>query len=160
MKRTLSCLALFVLLLLLAACGGAKPEGRAINRTIELTEYAFSPSSLDLRVGDVVTLKLVNKGQLEHEVMFGREVMTENGRPNGFHTDMFSSAGVEPKVIGGEMSHTHEHEGHMVVVAPGKEATMVFTVVEKMAGEWEMGCFLLSGVHYDSGMKGTVVVTP
>lgn len=157
MKRILP---LLLFAVWLAACGGARPEARTVSQTIEMSEYAFNPSSLDLRVGDVVTLKLVNKGQLEHEIMFGREVMTENGRPNGHHTDMFSSAGVEPKVIGGEMSHTHEHEGHMVVVAPGKEATMVFTVDEKMVGEWEMGCFLLSGVHYDSGMKGKVVVAP
>lgn len=160
MKRTLSFLALILSAIWLSGCGGAKPEGRAISQTIEMTEYAYDPSSLDLRVGDVVTLKLVNKGQLEHEVMFGREMATNEGRPNGYHIDMFSSAGVEPKVIGGEMSHTHDHEGHMVVVAPGKEATMVFTVDEKMIGEWEIGCFLLSGVHYDSGMKGKVVITP
>lgn len=159
MKRLLFCFPLFLSLLWLAACGGAKPEGRTVSQTIELSEYAFKPSELDLRVGDVVTLKLVNKGQLDHEIMFGRGVMEENGRPSGFHTDMFNAAGVEPKVIGGEMSHSHEHEGQMVTVAPGKEATMVFTVDEKMVGEWEMGCFLLDGVHYDSGMKGKVVVT-
>jgi uncharacterized cupredoxin-like copper-binding protein len=29
-----------------------------------------------------------------------------------------------------------------------------------MVGEWEMGCFEQDGVHYDAGMKGTLVVNP
>lgn len=159
MKRLLPRIILLLFALWLAACGG-KQEGRSIAQTIEMTEYSYTPSTLNLQVGDVVTLKLVNEGSLEHEIMFGREVVSENGRPNGYETDMFTSAGVEPMVSGGEMSHSHDHEGHMVVVAPGKESTMAFTVTEKMVGEWEMGCFLLSGTHYDSGMQGKVVVTP
>lgn len=159
MKRFLPVFALILFAVSLVACG-AKPEAKPVQQTIEMSEYAYTPSEVNLRVGDQVTLKLVNKGALEHEIMIGREMVTENGRPNGYESDMFTTAGVEPMVSGGEMSHSHEHEGHMVVVAPGKEATMAFTVTDKMVGEWEMGCFLLSGVHYDSGMKGKVVVTP
>jgi hypothetical protein len=29
-----------------------------------------------------------------------------------------------------------------------------------MVGEWEIGCFSLDGVHYTSGMKGTIIVNP
>jgi plastocyanin len=36
--------------------------------------------------------------------------------------------------------------------------TMSFTVTEDMVGEWEIGCFLLDGVHYNSGMVGTLRV--
>ena len=38
------------------------------------------------------------------------------------------------------------------------QATVSFIVTEEMLGEWEMGCFELDGVHYDSGMIGTFVV--
>jgi ABC-type Zn2+ transport system substrate-binding protein/surface adhesin len=55
----------------------------------------------------------------------------------------------------------HEHEGFMVLLpAEAKEvATITFTVTEDMLGEWEMGCFLQEGVHYDAGMKGKFIVT-
>lgn len=32
------------------------------------------------------------------------------------------------------------------------------TVTEDMIGEWEVGCFLQDGVHYDAGMHGTLIV--
>jgi hypothetical protein len=37
---------------------------------------------------------------------------------------------------------------------------VTFTVTEEMVGEWEIGCFLLEGVHYDSGMVGKFIVSP
>ena len=54
----------------------------------------------------------------------------------------------------------HAHSGFMVTVPAAKDTyTMSFTVTEDMLGEWEIGCFLLDGVHYDSGMVGTLNVT-
>jgi plastocyanin len=53
----------------------------------------------------------------------------------------------------------HEHSGFMVVVPVSHDTyTMKFTVTEEMAGEWEIGCFLLDGVHYSSGMAGALTV--
>jgi len=158
----------------LAACGGAAtPE--PVNLTIELSEYAFSPNQIELQVGQEVTFNIVNVGQLDHEIMFGREVMMMDDRPNGYSTDMFESAGVEPMVMMEEsemtMDEDHEegeddhgemgHEGFMVFLPPGNDkASMTFTVTDDMVGEWEIGCFELDGVHYDAGMKGTLVVKP
>jgi hypothetical protein len=54
----------------------------------------------------------------------------------------------------------HAHSGFMVLVPAAKDTyTMSFTVTEDMLGEWEIGCFLLDGVHYISGMVGTLTVT-
>jgi hypothetical protein len=54
----------------------------------------------------------------------------------------------------------HAHSGIMVLVPAAKDTyTMSFTVTEDMLGEWEIGCFLLDGVHYTSGMAGTLTVT-
>ncbi len=118
-------------------------------------------------MGQEVTIRLVNKGLLEHEIMFGRQLMSMNNRPAGYQVDMFETAGVEPQVEKPEdeheeeEAHAEEHTGFMVTV-PGEnhEATMRFTVTEEMVGEWEIGCFLQDGVHYDAGMKGTLVVNP
>jgi plastocyanin len=138
-----------------------------------MSEYAFSPDQIELQVGQEVTFTIVNVGALEHEIMFGREVMMTDGRPAGYRMDMFESAHVEPEVMmetGMEMGDEHqdeeddhgeeEHAGFMVYLPAGDDqATMTFTVTEEMVGEWEIGCFELEGVHYDAGMIGTLVVT-
>ncbi len=54
-----------------------------------------------------------------------------------------------------------EHKGFMVLVPVGDQsASLSFTITEDMVGEWEMGCFLLDGVHFTSGMKGIFTVKP
>lgn len=152
--------------LLLVACGGgATPEPASF--TIEMTEYAFNPATIEVNVGQQVTLDLVNLGALEHEIMFGRDVMMMDNRPSGYQQDMFEVGGVEPQVemMAGEMGEEHEeeesHTGFMVLLpATNDRATLTFTVTEAMAGEWEMGCFEQDGVHYDAGMVGTFIVNP
>src|SRR3989304_2219522 len=97
MKHFLTLIVLSVIALLLVACGGgAKPQ--PVSFTIEMGEYTFTPANLELMVGQEVTLKLVNKGQLQHEILFGREVMKDNNRPAGYQVDKFATGGVAPVV--------------------------------------------------------------
>ena len=169
--------------LILAACSSQAPP-EPLEMTINMAEYAFTPGDLEFQVGQEVTLHLTNSGALEHEIMIGRDVMMMEGMPNGFTVDMFETAGVEP-IVSVEMSmetesdgeeHTegdehseeeehmeedeeHGHSGFMVKVPVTQDVyTMSFTVTEDMVGEWEIGCFLLDGVHYNSGMVGTLTV--
>ena len=146
---------------LLAACGGEAPE--AVSFDINMTEYTFSPERLSLKVGQEVTLNLSNASQLQHEIMFGREMMKMENRPAGYMEDMFEAGGVEPEVTQeGEPEHEHEeemHSGFMVALPTDGTGTMKFIVTEGMLGEWEMGCFEQDGVHYDAGMIGSVSVT-
>ena len=169
--------------LILAACSSQAPP-EPLKMTIDLKEYAFTPADLEFQVGQEVTLHLTNSGALEHEIMIGRDVMMMEGMPSGFNVDMFETAGVEP-IVSVEMSmetesdgeeHTegdehseeeehmeedeeHAHSGFMVKVPVSQDIyTMSFTVTEDMIGEWEIGCFLLDGVHYNSGMVGTLNV--
>lgn len=168
-KRNLLAIALLAMVMvLLTACSSAAPTPEPLTVTIDMTEYAFNPDTIEAKVGQTVTLNLVNSGQLEHEIMFGRDVMMMDNRPSGYQVDMFESAGVEPEVMQTEdmamEEAEHEEEGHtgfMVLLHEnGDEATMTFTVTEDMVGEWEMGCFELEGVHYDQGMVGTFTVQP
>jgi plastocyanin len=174
-KQSLFLLILVVsVAVVLVGCASATPE--PVSYTIDMTEYAFTPDRLEAKVGQQVTLNLVNKGQLAHEIMFGRNVMMMDGRPSGYEQDMFMEAGVEPEVMvmeaeheegedhdeeaGHEEGEEHGHEGFMVLLnKTDDQATMTFTVTEDMVGEWEIGCFELDGVHYDAGMKGVFVVT-
>lgn len=180
---------LFAVPLVLAACGAQSPP-EPLELTIDMKGYSFEPSELVFTVGQEVTLHLANSGALEHEIMFGRDVMTTEGRPDGFVVDMFESAGVEPVVSvekseGTEGEHMddemdmeasehsegdeheedehagdeHAHPGFMVLVPATHDIyTMNFTVTEDMVGEWDVGCFLLDGVHYNSGMVGSLTV--
>jgi uncharacterized cupredoxin-like copper-binding protein len=154
-----------VFVLMLAACGGPAAPLTPVSYTIDMTEFAFNPNSLNLKVGQQVTLELTNSGQLVHEIMFGREVMRMNNRPSGYQRDLFETGGVEPEVNivdEGQMNNgmvEEGHEGFMVVLGPGGRATMTFAVTEAMVGEWEMGCFEQDGVHYDAGMVGPVSIT-
>ena len=143
--------------LVLAACGGGTPE--SVSYDINMTEYTYSPENLNLKVGQEVTLNLINSGQLQHEIMFGHEVMEMDNRPAGYRFDMFEASGVEP-VVHQEGEPVPEHDGEMnegFIVALPIDGTG--TVTEDMVGEWEMGCFEQDGVHYDVGMKGIVTVT-
>jgi uncharacterized cupredoxin-like copper-binding protein len=132
--------------------------------TIDMSEYKFEPSSLEFKVGQQVTLELVNNGQLQHEVMFGRDVMKMENRPSGYQVDMFEAGGVTPEINiteEGQMTEEEaeeEHAGFMVVLGAGGRGTMTFNVTEGMVGEWEIGCFEQQGVHYDAGMHGPVTV--
>lgn len=180
-----------VIPLVLVACGSQAPP-EPLELTIDMSEYAYEPADLEFQVGQEVTLHLTNSGALEHEIMFGREVMMTEGRPSGFNVDMFESAGVEPVVSVEKMEEEHAegdehmddehaedeehaegdehmdeehaedehaHSGFMVMVPVSHDVySMSFTVTEEMAGEWEIGCFLLDGVHYESGMAGSLTV--
>jgi plastocyanin len=151
-------------LVVLSGCGG-KQTPEPVTYTIEMSEYAFNPSTIEVQVGQQVTFEMVNKGALEHEIMFGREVVTMNGHPSGYQQDMFATAGVEPEVtmMEGMQEGGHEagHSGFMLTLAKtGDTASMTFRATKEMVGEWEMGCFSLDGVHYTSGMKGLFVVKP
>ena len=153
----------FVSALFLAGCATATPE--PVKFTLDMTEYKFNPAQIDVKVGQVVTLELVNSGQLAHEIMFGRNVMRMNNRPSGYETDMFTIANVTPMVTdasGAPLVPSHEegHEGFMVVLEKtGDKAFITFEVTKDMVGDWEMGCFEQDGVHYDAGMVGTFSVT-
>ena len=151
----------------LSACGPSTPE--ALVMDMDMSEFAFTPNTIEAKVGQQVTLNLTNRGALQHEIMFGRNAMMMDGQPNGYEMDMFSMAGMDPSVtFGGGMEDDTmmgeagmEHGGFSVILPPGQQtAQMTFTVTEDMVGEWEFGCFEQDGVHYTAGMTGMMVVTP
>jgi uncharacterized cupredoxin-like copper-binding protein len=197
MNKILWVLVFIIGALVLVGCSAADP---APVIDLEMNEFGFIPEEIELKVGQVVTLKMVNVGEIEHEFMVGREVVFDGIQPAGYVHDMFE--GVEPVVTYSEHGHEdgeaddhhdedevedhheegedhhdddvaedhhdddHEHHGFMVLLAGTEdaegatEASIQFTVTEEMVGNWEIGCFLEDGGHYDEGMIGTLVVKP
>jgi uncharacterized cupredoxin-like copper-binding protein len=160
-KHSILVFTLSALALVLIACSPGTPELEPVSFQIDMTEYAFDPPSIELQVGQQATLELTNSGQLDHEIMFGREVMTEENRPAGYMEDLFETANVTPQVTSDDQLPPEEDEhGFMVILPPGGTATISFPVTEAMVGEWEMGCFEQDGVHYDAGMHGPLTIQP
>ena len=76
---------LAALVVILAACGGESQQ--AVSFDFEMKEYTFTPERLNLKVGQEVTLNLSNSGQLQHEIIFGRERRTWiTGLPDTWRT--------------------------------------------------------------------------
>ena len=162
-KFKLSILSLLFLLVFTAGCGAGK-SSQTVNQTITMSDYAYTPATMQVKVGETLTLKLVNDGQLSHEIMFGKQVKKVGNRPAGYEIDLFDYAGVVPevKILSGDVT-THQadsHSGFMLTFPKkGDSAALTFPITAKMVGEWEIGCFSQDGVHYDAGMKGKLAVT-
>lgn len=80
----------------LSACGSST---QMVDIRIDMAEFSYTPSTIELKVGQEVTITLLNVGALEHEVMIGRDVMKSDGMPDGYMVDFFEFAGVEPSII-------------------------------------------------------------
>lgn len=50
------------------------------------------------------------------------------------------------------------HGGSMIMMDPGAEATLTLTIPPDKTGVWVFGCFQEEGLHFDSGMRGLLIV--
>lgn len=106
--------------------------------TVDMTDdMRFTPATLVVSRGETVRLKVVNKGQVLHELVLGTAEELER-----HHEEMRNSPGMP-------------HEApQMVHVHPGRSGDIVWQFTQ--AGDFRFGC-LLPG-HYEAGMAGKVVV--
>lgn len=137
----------------LIACSGAatyaalpNDAGRVVR--IDMTDFAFSPASISVTPGERITLSFRNIGSQEHEFMAGYQATP--GR--GFAQDWLDLAKVDPV-----KGHSTGHSGVGLRLAP-RGAANITIVVPAEIGEVEFGCFVVG--HYESGMKGTLIVAP
>lgn len=114
---------------------------------------------LTLQAGRAYALSFVNAGQLQHEVAFGR------GRASGAGGPAFAErllAGVDAELV------FHDSQGREAAVAaagigelelaPGARATLLVTLPESAAGDWELACFMPG--HESAGMRLPLRVAP
>lgn len=127
-----------------ATSGGASESGRTIR--IDMSDFFFWPTTISLQSGERVTFVLKNFGTLEHEFMAGREAVLGAG----YKQDWLAMA--KPEQAGGRGMG---HAGEGLRIAPNTTAT-VTVVVPAEGGDFEFGCFITG--HYESGMKGKLVV--
>ncbi len=139
MKRYLFLL-LVPALVVLAACGsddgatdGAAGAGQGVDRTIEveMRDIAFSPSAVDVRVGETVRFNFKNSGQVEHDAFIGDAAAQDQ-----HEKDMRSG-------------HDHGEGSNAISVKPGKKAQLVHTF--DRPGQTLIGCH--EPGHYTGGMR-------
>jgi uncharacterized cupredoxin-like copper-binding protein len=149
MSRALGGLALLLVASAAVACA-SEPAKPAAGRIVEITmsEFSFSPRTINVRPGETVILKFTNVGALEHEFMAGRAPVPSRG----YTEDWLKRA------VPALANHTHpgeEHLGEGIRVSAdwGNRVTLV---VPEEKGTYEFGCFIAG--HYEAGMKGSIVV--
>lgn len=126
---------------------------------IELGEMYFQVEglergqALELEAGEAYTLVFDNRGQMQHEILLGREVVQEDGAPDGYRVNFFADVEVELEGRGeGGGEYKIEAESlHEIYLDPAGRIEVSFRVPEDLSGEWELGCFIPG--HYEAGMK-------
>lgn len=119
--------------------GLAQPDPASVVR-IELSEYAFSPTQVTLKVGRAVTLKVVNTGRSVHMLA----------------SQYLSSQDLE--IEGADMEVDAPNGVKYVKLQPGKSVEIKFTPAK--TGTFDFSCDVKTGgrTHRDRGMKGQFVV--
>jgi uncharacterized cupredoxin-like copper-binding protein len=121
---------------------GIAADPKEANRSIQIRmsdNMRFTPSHLDVREGETLRLRAVNRGKLLHEIVIGTpEELRAHAEMMKKHPGM-------------------EHgEPYMAHVPAGQRSDITWTF--NRAGDFEFAC-LLPG-HFDAGMRGTIRVTP
>lgn len=122
---------------------GEPMEGMSPDQTIEVDandDFTFSPSGLDVSVGDIVTFKVTNTGAIPHDFTLGDEELQDEHE-------------AEMAEMGGNME-MHD-EPNSFVVEPGETKEMTWKFTEP--GVIIFGCHQTG--HYAAGMRGTVVIS-
>lgn len=109
---------------------------------IEMVEFGYLPTSVDIPAGKPVTLRFTNTGKVVHEAMIGDAHMQEEFAAADGHEDADGDAG-------------HHADVMAVTVEPGKTADLKVVIDEP--GEWFLGCHLTG--HWEAGMVGKINVT-
>jgi len=130
-KRIVLISVVFVLSLILSACGGG---GAKTEFDVTMTDFKFEPMEFTVPAGQVITVNAVNNGAVEHEfVIFN------------FGTDAGEKFGDED-----EANIYWEVE-----VFPGESSTTTFTAPTE-PGIYSVTCGIEG--HLEAGMVGTLTV--
>ena len=117
--------------------GDAKDTKRTI--TLNMTDdMRFTPSHFSVKKGETVRLRVLNRGQVMHEVVLGTKASLDQ------HAQLML------KFPG--MEHAEPYMAH---VAPQKSEDLVWNF--NRTGNFDFAC-LIAG-HYQAGMTGTFTVT-
>lgn len=121
---------------------GIAAEPALASRTVEIRmgdDMRFTPSHIDVRLGETLRLRAANRGKVMHEIVLGtREELLA-------HAEMMK-----------KFPNMEHDEPYMAHVPPAKRGDIVWTF--NRPGDFEFAC-LIPG-HFEAGMRGTIRVQP
>jgi len=139
---------------------GEPGKAAEVSRTVEIVmkENFYEPESIDVKAGETIRFKIVNKGELVHEFNLGTtemhevhqkemEMMVEHGV---LEADKINHKMMKMDMGGGK---TMEHDDpNSVLLEPGKSGEVIWKFTK--ATGLEFACNVPG--HYDAGMMGRV----
>lgn len=121
---------------------GMAGNATAVQRTLTLRmddAMRFTPNHIEVREGETVRLRVINQGQLMHEIVLGTQATLQQ------HAALM------------QKFPTMEHDApYMAHVAAGGQGDIVWQF--NRPGQFDFAC-LIDG-HYQAGMTGTITVLP
>jgi uncharacterized cupredoxin-like copper-binding protein len=140
MLKRISLILLFVALL--AACG-SKPSEPAKDITVEMTDFAYNPSSITVPAGEPVTLTLKNIGNIEHD----------------FVVEQIDATTHVIEDSGSDAHHAHgEEQSYDLHVSANAGDTSVLELTVLGPGTYQIFCSVEG--HKEAGMIAELVVLP
>jgi uncharacterized cupredoxin-like copper-binding protein len=146
-----------------AVAGDHTPDPAARRVIIDVGEFYFRVrgqppgAPLVLTAGERTEMVFWNHGRKLHEVYWGRDVVMEAGRPDGYAIQLFD--GVEVEVFGKMAGRGFKIEAGSLLeiyLHPRQKLSVFFTLPAEKRGNWEMGCFLPG--HYEAGQRHWITV--
>lgn len=125
-----------------ASALGKPGDAAKVDRTIEIAvgdNMRFSPDKLQIKRGQTIRFRVVNGGQMKHEMVLGTLA------------ELKEHAALMRKFP--EMEHD---DPNAVTVEPGKTGELVWRFTK--TGNFDFAC-LVPG-HFEAGMRGKISVRP
>ncbi len=116
--------------------------GRTIK--IVMKGLEFDPNFIEVRAGETIRFKLVNRDEIAHDFTIGSPAMQQARR--SFIRVLHDAEELDPDA---KMQQSHDHL-NSVIVPPGVTKELVWTF--KRTQKIEFGCNV--PLHYEGGMKG------
>ena len=108
---------------------------------------------IKVKAGRVYFLQIRNNGKQEHNVEWGRDVLTKDGVPELYATQLM---GYVPVKITHKLWDVKVDGLRDLNMKPGEQIELEVIFPESARGDWEIGCFRPG--HYDGGMRLPFIV--
>lgn len=118
---------------------GEPADAGDAERVIEIEaadDFTFTPAEVSVAVGETVTFRVVNTGNLPHDFTIGDAAIQDEH---------------DEEMKGGEM---HGTDPNAMMIEPGETGELTWTFTE--SGTILIGCHVPG--HYAAGMKGTLEI--
>ena len=132
--------------------GGMPGNAANVSRTVLIIakDTEFNLKKIQVKDGETIRFVVRNKGELVHEMTIGTPELQKSHQAE--MQKMMDAGHLMADKIHGKMDHSH---GNSTLVEPGKQGEVVWMFHK--AATLEFGCNVPG--HYESGMKGSFVVS-